>query len=273
VTIGDGLDTASHAFLESLSKWGPAVAAVAVAQALPPLVAGDVTSWYTVDREAGRIVWNVDLQDKIGPLLLAVLVSAVVSVVCGWIFSATAIAGLRGRPMDAGWIVSRGLVSVVAGIVLAAGVLAGILAAIIVLAYLAVIAGPVAALGAFAGVIGLIYVLLRLAFFTLAVFDGFGPIASFEESWRLSERGVTRVFGWGLIALLVGIGFTILGAIASTVLRGMHQQVLAQIVSGLFTSAASVFALFLLTVLYESQRARHAMPAPSAMAETTTPSL
>ena len=255
ITIGVGIEVAWNAMVASWRKWLPAVAALGIVQALPTLVVGNIGTWYQVDRYTNKIIWNPALQEKVGALTLSLLVIMIVSAIAGWVITGTAISGLRGRPMTAGWVVSRGLVSIVAGIVLAVGFIVVGFAGLIVVAVLARLAGIMALL-AIAGVVALVYVVIRLIFFTVAIFDGFGALDSFSESWQLSDQSVWRLFGWALMAGLIGLGFSILSAIAAGVAGSLKVSGVAEMASGVVSGTSTVLVLFLLTVLYESQRAR-----------------
>jgi hypothetical protein len=256
VTIGDGIELAVHALTVSWKKWGPAVAAVAAVQAVPSLVVGDIGAWYEIDRYTGRVIWSPALQEKAWLLGLSFLLVLAVTMVSGWVFAGVAISGLRNRPLTAGWVATRGLLTLAAGILIGVCIFVTLIAGILVLVVLVATTGPLALLALLAGIVGLVYLAVRLAFFTLAIFDGYGALDGIAESWSLSERSVARVFGWGLMAALIGLGFSIAGGIVSGSLSSMHQDVAAEVASAGITCVSSVFLVFLLTVLYESQRSR-----------------
>jgi hypothetical protein len=256
VTIGDGIELAMHALTVSWKKWGPAVAALALVQAVPSVLVGNIGSWYGTDRYTGRVIWNPALQDKAGLLALSFLLVAAVTVASGWVFAGVAISGLRNRPLTAGWVVSRGLLTVAAGILVFICLFVAIVACALIFIVLAAMTGLLAILALLAGVVGLIYVAVRLVFFTLAIFDGYGALDGLTESWALSERSVMRIFGWGLMGFAISLGFSILGGIVTATMSSMHQPVAGAVVSAGITGVASVVLVFLMTVLYESQRSR-----------------
>jgi hypothetical protein len=100
------------------------------------------------------------------------------------------------------------------------------------------------------------YIAIRLVFVNLAVFDGFGPIEAIRESWRISQRSVLRLLGWGLMAFLLGLGFVIVGGLASSPFSATGLAAVGQAASAAVTTTGSCLVVFLMAVLYESQRAR-----------------
>jgi hypothetical protein len=164
--------------------------------------------------------------------------------VASWIVTGVVITNLRGRPLTAGYVVERGLNLIAAGILL--GLALG--AAGLVLILLVFMAPPLGILAFLAAIPVLIYLEIRLIFISLAVFDGFGPIGAIEEAWRLSRDSVLRLLGWGLVAGLLS------GAVSAAGSASRAPIVLAASLT--LSEAASLLLVFLMAMLYESERAR-----------------
>ena len=107
-----------------------------------------------------------------------------------------------------------------------------------------------------AAIPGAIYLLIRLIFTSLAIFDGFGPIAGIRESWRLSQGSVSRMLGWGALAFLVTIGIGILAGVIAAGFDGSGLLAVAEAASAAVTLTGSCLIVFMMAVLYESERAR-----------------
>ncbi len=255
IGIGDGLQTAFDYLQAAWRRWLPAVVAIAVVTGFLYLLLGSVStaSLYYIDASTGQLVWQPDAGNQLSRLAGIELASGLVGLVGGWVFTAAAIAGLRNRPMTTAFVVVRGLLSVVASILLA------LLVGVAAIAWFVLLLGVpgIALLLLLALIPALIYVAVRVAFFTIAIFDGYGPIEGIREAWRLSRGGVVRLFGWALMAILIEIGFGIVAGIVGGLLGGGSLLPLGQAVTTLVTTTGSCFVVFMMAVLYESQRARH----------------
>jgi hypothetical protein len=165
-----------------------------------------------------------------------------------------AIAGLRGWRLTPTVVLSRGLVSLASMLIAGAALVGGAMAVAVLLA----LVPPLGVLAAFAAFVVAIYFWVRISFATLAVFDGFGPLAGLRESWRLSGGAVWRMIGWALMAILIGLGFSIAAGMGSAPFSGStpSSMALSQGISVAVTSVATVVTVFMQAVLYESQRAR-----------------
>ena len=264
-TIGvtDGVQVAFAYLQTSWRRWLPAVvvvalcALVAYALLLGSIDSFDIRSFYYVDPNTNRIVWYSDGQTRLWSLILPFaavgLITAVLGLIASWVFSATAISGLRNQPLTMSRVISRGLLTLVAGLVIAAA----FIGAAIVWLVGTVLAPPVGILALLVAIPGAIYVEIRLNFLSLAIFDGFGPIEAIRESWRISQRSVLRLFGWGLMASLLILGFAIVGGIAASVFTATGLAAVGQAASTAVSTTGSCLVVFLMAVLYESQRARH----------------
>jgi hypothetical protein len=271
-TIGvtDGVQVA-FAFLQtSWRRWLPAVAVMAVCALVAWAVIAasigsvDFGSFYYTDPYTNRLIWYPGGQERLWSLvrqyLVIELVTAVLGTIAGWVFSATAICGLRNQPLTVPGVVGRGLLSVIAGICIAVVVALAVIGVVVATVVVAMIAPPLGAILLIAEFLALIpvtlYIVIRLAFVNLAVFDGFGPIEAIRESWRISHRSVLRLFGWGLMGLLLTLGFGIVGSFASAPFGAAGLAAVGQGASTAVTTTGSCLTIFLMAVLYESQRAR-----------------
>lgn len=239
--------------MASWQKWLPAVLLLSGLEFIVYLLfVPDFSSLYYIDDYTGKLVWSPDAGTKIPPMVAGLILVAVLGMVVSWVFVAIAIAGLRNRPVTVEQIVVRGLLTLGASLLLSLAVVVAMVPVAVVL----VAAPPLGILLIFAAIFVFIYVEIRLIFFNLAIFDGFGPIEGLRESWRLSQGSVGRLFGWGLMAALIGMVFSIVAGFISTPLTVMHANEAGQAVSYVVQSAGSCFTVFLMAVLYESQRAR-----------------
>jgi hypothetical protein len=254
ITVTEGIQDAFGFLGATWRMWLPVVGAVAGATFFLLVLIGPISTSYLyyVDSYSGAIHWYGNAGSQAGHLALYTLATLAVSLIAGWVISAVAISGLRNRPVTAAFVVSRGLYSFLASIVLAfAGVATSFVLVIVV-----VIVPPVGILLLLAAIPVIIYLSIRLIFVTLAIFDGFGPIEGIQESWRLSQQSVTRMFGWGLMAVLITLGFGILGGIASAPFTARGSEPVNEAISTAVGTVGSCFTVFMMAVLYESQRAR-----------------
>ena len=248
ITVSDGIQDAFKYLQLTWRKWLPAVAAMALFAILTHVAGGSFYdgSWYHTNPYTGVTTLTPDAAQKVVGTMVA-------GVIASWIYNAAAISGLRGRPLTVGFVVSRGLISILTGLILAFA----FVAAVVVLIIAAVATRGVGVLALFLLIPLAVYIGIRVVFSTLAVFDGFGPIDAISESWRLSKGSVLRMFGWGVLAALMLFGFTILGGIVASVfgtssgLAGIGQGA-----SALVSGAGSVLMVYMMAVLYESERSR-----------------
>jgi hypothetical protein len=250
ITVTEGIQHAFGYLGESWRKWLPFVVVLGIAQFIVYLALGSVSSAdiYTTDPYTGRMVLASDATARITALFWVSLLSVAVSTVVGWGFTGIAISGLRGTPLTPAWLVNRGIIAFLAEIV----VLVVSITVVIVTIVVILVTLGVGALALFIAIPVGVYLAIRYtAFSTLAIFDGFGVIDGFRESWRLSQSAVLRIIGWGLMSVLISIGFSIVTlplAIFGAVGSGL---------SGGVQGVYSAFAVFFMAALYESQRARH----------------
>jgi hypothetical protein len=254
ITVTQGIQDAFRYLGLTWTKWLPVVVIVALFASLAGALIGPVTTSgiiYT-DRFDGQIYWTANAGDRLGRYSEFTLLSSIASTVGSWVFLGLAIGGLRQRQMPVSRMLIRGLWSVVASILIGAV----FFVAVFVLIFLTVGLRGIGLLFLFAAIPAGIYFLIRVVFTNLAVFDGFGPLAGIQESWRLSQGSVLRLFGWGLLAFLMSFCFGFVGGIVSLPFSGTNSQALSQGISGGFAAFASCFTTFMLAALYESQRAR-----------------
>jgi hypothetical protein len=255
IAISDGIQSAFSYLQTTWQKWLPVVVVSAVLTGVLYMLLGAANTrpLYYVDDYTGRLVWYPDAANRIWGIVGVQLGTTVVSLVSGWVFTALAIAGLRNRPLTVSFVVVRGLVSMLASLLLGAVAIGALFA----LAIAIVAAPPVGLLLGLVAIPVVVYFVIRVIFYTLAIFDGFGPIAAISESWRLSTRAVLRMFGWGLMAFVITIGFGIFAVLLGNLFTSPRLMAIGQAVSSLVTMTASCYTVFLMAVLYESERARH----------------
>jgi hypothetical protein len=270
IGVTDGVQVAFAYLQTSWRRWLPAIAVMAVcvlvayAVILASIGTVDIKSLYYVDQYTNKLVWYPGGQERLWSLVrqyLAVgLVTGVLGTIAGWVFAAIAICGLRNQPLTIPGVVGRGLLSLVAGIVIAVVAVLTVIGIVVVTAIVVVIVPPLGAILIIAEVLAFVpvawYIAIRLVFVNLAVFDGFGPIEAIRESWRISQRSVLRLLGWGLMAFLLGLGFVIVGGLASSPFSATGLAAVGQAASAAVTTTGSCLVVFLMAVLYESQRAR-----------------
>ena len=276
LTVTQGIQDAFRYLGTTWRRWLPMVVAVAVctlalyAVLYAILGSSDFTNLYYVDRYSSRIQWAPDAQAKLLSLVFPMLalgsVYLVVSAVAGWVFCATAIDGLRNRPFSASNLINRGLRAIAAGIVIGL-VGSGAFFALIVFT---IVTLGIGILLWFVAIPAAVYVAIRISFYNLAIFDGFGPIDGIKESWRLSKGSVLRIFGWGLMAGLIGIVFSFASSFVSIPFTLAGAQAVGQALSTAIAMTASCFSIYMMAVLYESERARK-NPAAYGLVQTPNP--
>ena len=262
IGVSDGIQDAFGYLQKSWRTWLPVVGVIAACALVTHALVGslDINALYHEDLNTGRVVWSPDALNKVSGSIAARLVDTVLSGIGGWVFYATAIAGLRNRPVTAASVIGRGLTTVLSGIIVAAAVIVLVTGLVLGLAAVTISAPAVGRLLIIltltAGIPTAIYIFVRLVFTGLAIFDGFGPIAGIEESWRLSRGSVSRMLGWGALAFLMTIGISIIASVIVAPFIGSGLAPFAEAASAAVTLTGSCLIAFMLAVLYESERAR-----------------
>jgi hypothetical protein len=259
VTIGEGLALAARYWAASVERWVLPVVAVALASGLVTwLFPSSLSDAATLERLLRANINGTPLDPTEVPRLVAgPLAVAIISLVAGWFLTANAIVGLRNRDMALAWVVSGGLRSFVANLLIALVVL-GVLFPLLALGalgvFLALAALPVA-----------VYLSFRISFWTLAIFDGESIGSGFGMSWRISRGAVLRLLGWSLALLPLGILATI-GQVVVDAVIGPASQPVADAISAAMDATVTSYSILVLAVLYESQRARRMAPQPAVAA-------
>ncbi|HEX7498296.1 MAG TPA: hypothetical protein VF344_07535 [Candidatus Limnocylindrales bacterium] len=262
ISVSDGVQDAFQYLQKSWQTWLPVVGVVAACALVTHAIVGslDINSLYHQDVITGRVVWNPDAWSKVSGALAARLVDAVLSGIAGWVFYATAIAGLRNRPVTLAGVVGRGLTTVLSGLIVAAAAIVLVTGLFLGAAAVAIGAPGIGrlliVLLIVAAVPAAIYVVIRLIFTGLAIFDGFGPIGGIQESWRLSQGSVLRMLGWGALALLMTLGVSIIAGVIVAPFSGSRLAAVAEGAGAAVTLTGSCLVAFMMAVLYESERAR-----------------
>jgi len=263
IGVTDGVQIAFAYLQATWRKWLPMVALIAACAFVVYLIVGTVNTadLYYVDRYTGNTVWSEpELRKYLTGILAAGAVVGLVTLVASWVFYATAVAGLRNRPVTLENVVVRGLLFLVAGILMGVVAVVAILALIIVTVIVTVLIPPLGILLililAFAAIPVALYLEARLILTGMAIFDGFGPIDGIKESWRLSNGAVLRLLGWGVMAWLISLAFGIVAAVVSTPFSIGGLTPVGQAFSAGVTAVASCLTTYMVAVVYESQRAR-----------------
>ena len=253
-TVTGGIQDAFTYLGASWKRWLPVVVAISACTFVLSALLGsiDTTNLYYTNRFTNQITWYPDAGNRLIRAAVFGLLTGLVTLVGSWVFTATAIAGLRNKPLTISDIVVRGVLSFIAGIIVGVAVIC----AVIVLVIVTIAVPPIGFLLLLAATPVAIYFAIRIIFASLAIFDGFGPIEGIQESWRLSNGSVGRLFGWGLMAGLISIGFSIVGTLLAAPFDASKAQPLGQAFSAAVTTIGSCFTVFMLAVLYESERAR-----------------
>jgi hypothetical protein len=254
ITVTQGIQDAFHYLGATWQKWVPVVAVIAVCNLVLYAFVGSTgtgqilyTNPYT-----NHVTWQPDASSHIAGLVATALLTVLVTIIGSWVYSATAISGLRNRPLTIAGVLERGILTVVAGILIGLAI-AGVS---IVWILVTVLVPPVGILLLLAAIPVGIYLEIRLIFLSLAIFDGFGPIDGMHESWRLSNGSVMRLIGWGLMAVLLALVFSIAGGLVAAPFTLAKAAPIAQALSSAVTTIGSCFTVFMMAVLYESERAR-----------------
>ena len=251
VTLGEALPLAARYWRATWDRWLLVVLAVALATGLAEwLLGGTVIDQRTMSRALlPGTSGQIDPSELPG-LMAGPLAVGIVSIVGGWFLLANAVAGLRGREITLAWVVSSGLRSFVATMIVAV-VFVGLLT-------VAAGLGPMGLVVLLALTPVLVYVGLRLQFWSLAVFDGssIGPGA--RASWTLTQDAVLRVLGWGLAIFGLGLLVAAVDLALGFVLAGA--PVIGIVVGSAIDTAFGAFTVVVTAILYESQRLRTQPP-------------
>jgi hypothetical protein len=259
VTLGEALPLAARYWRATWDRWLLVVLAVALATGLAEwLLGGTVIDQRTMSLALlPGTSGQIDASELPG-LMAGPLAVGIVSIVGGWFLLANAIAGLRGREITLAWVVSSGLRSFVATMVVAL-VFVGLLT-------VAVGLGPVGLVVLLALTPVLMYVGLRLQFWSFAIFDGSSIGQGARASWSLSRNAVLRALGWGLAIFGLGLLVVVIDLALGFLLAGV--PVIGSVVGSAIDTAFGAFTVVVTAVLYESQRLRTqpqpAMVYPSA---------
>jgi hypothetical protein len=254
ITVTQGIQDAFNYLSSTWKTWLPVVLVISGCAFLVALAFGtvDTSSIYYQDQYSGRVVWRTHASTEFWRLMMLSGLSSLATLVGGWIFIGTAIAGLRHQRLTASIVVTRGLLTIVYGLMIAAVAIPLALVWAIIL----VAAPALGILLVFAVIPVVIYFAVRLVFASLAIFDGFGPIAAITETWQLSSGSVLRLFGWGLMAFLITLAFSIMSGIASAPFSASGAAPFALAISSGIGSVVACVTVYMMAVLYESQRAR-----------------
>ncbi len=255
VTIGEGLTLAARYWAASVERWVLPVAAVALASGLVTwLFPSSLSDTATLERLLRASINGTPVDPSEMPRLVAgPLAVAIVSLVAGWFLTANAIVGLRNRDVTLGWVVTGGLRSFVANVLLGLVVLSALF--------------PLLALGAIGVLLALaliplaIYLSFRVSFWTLAVFDGERISSGFGVSWRITRGAVLRLFGWSLALLPLGIAAAIVQLLVDLLIGSVSPPLGDAVSAGIDTTVTS-YSILVLAILYESQRERRLGPQP-----------
>lgn len=249
VTLREALSLGGRYWRATWDRWLLAVLAVGIASGL-------VTWLFPVSAVGSQALAQALMPGTAGaldpsalPALLAgPLAVGLVGLVADWFLIANAVAGLRGREVTGGWVLSAGLRTLLAVIAVsfaATTVLMLMLALGVIGLGLVLVAFP-----------ALIYLAIRLQFWMLGVFDGLGVGGGLRTSWALTRHAVLRVVGWWLALFVLSLGLSVIDAVVGAVL-GTVAAVPAAVSAGL-TTTFQAFTTIVFAILYESQRQRQA---------------
>ena len=122
IGVFDGIQDALTYLQTSWRKWLPVVGVIAAFSFVAYVLTGpfDPGVLYHTDVDTGRVVLNSDALSKLYGSIASGLSYLLLAAIGGWFFSATAIGGLRNRPLTFSRVIARGLVTVLSGIIVAA---------------------------------------------------------------------------------------------------------------------------------------------------------
>jgi hypothetical protein len=254
VTIGEGLTLAARYWAASIERWVLPVAAVALASGLVTwLFPASLADRATLERLMRMSIDGTPLDPSEVPRLVAgPLAVAIISLVAGWFLTANAIVGLRNRDVTLPWVLTGGLRSFVANLMIALAVLSVLLPLLSL--------GAIGLLLAMAAIPVALYLSFRVSFWTLAVFDGERISSGFGVTWRITRGAVLRLLGWSLALLPLGIAAAIAQVIVDVVVGPASRPLADAFSAGLDTTVTS-YSILVLAILYESQRGRRLQPA------------
>jgi hypothetical protein len=260
VALGDGIGVAWGYLGATWRSWLPLIVAVGLADLLIGLMTNsimptDSTKWFTEDPVTGRLVASAEFNAALGRIVAAGLLRGLIGLVAGWFVTGIAIAGLRGRPLELGWILGRGVTAFLTSILVGLAIVSVVVIWLVAILISAVFP-PLLLVTIPGGCVFLVWVVVRLIFTTLAVFDGRGVFDALAESWDLSNRSVMRLLGWGFVAWLIGIAFWIATGFVTAAFSAGGAAAVASGLSSAASQVAACFSTFMLAVLYESQGLR-----------------
>jgi hypothetical protein len=254
VTVIDGISMAATYWRASWALWILPVAAIVLVNGLAEIVFGNAKLDSTTITGGG---FGRPLTfPKLTPAQIAgPLATSLVGLVANWFITAIAVAGLRNRPVTAGWVVVGGLRSIGAALLIGMALTLGF-----GLLIGAAAISPILLLALFVVVPAAVYVSSRLWFWTLAVFDEMGVMDAARFSWHISQASVLRILGWGIVGALIVMAVMVLTLIPTFLLTFTGVSAIGMMVATGLTETCSVFSLMMMAVLYESQRWRYAPP-------------
>lgn len=261
IAIGAGLSIAARYWRATADLWSLPVAIVAAVTAVATWAISGLAPGATLP---ATFTPGMDPMTLIGPLLPQLIVSAIVigsvTMVAGWVYLSIAIAGLRGYRVMPGWILRRGVRAFAADLLVTVvvGAVFGVLALFSLVGGLGLLA--VVMIAAF---VPAIYVSIRLAFWSLAIFDGADIIGGFHATWRISRGAVVRILGWGIMVAVIGLVVRAAAELVTTPI-GDGSPVRAGIIAAI-TEVFAAYSMIALAVIYESQRRRAVLTSPMAM--------
>lgn len=265
ITVGEGLSAAADYWRRTWDVWLLPVIALGIIGAATTWLLGSITFDQVAFAQDMRRADMANMLLQVLPTAAGVvLITTLASVVVSWILLANAVAGLRGRPLSAGWIVGSGLRATLASLLLAGAVVA-------VFGLTAILAPRALPVVFLLGIVPLAYLFVRLTFWQYAIFDGAGITAGLRASLAISRGGVLRIIGWNLA--LVGIGLAV--GLGAGLVNALFQRDFAAVGGGITASVNGAFTAYQLiatAILYESQRMRQVPqppPAPTAIAPTS----
>ncbi len=248
IGLVDALRAAGRYWLATPAHWVLPVVAVALVNLLAALVLGGAA---ITSEQLQAVLVNGPLgtqmdMERLPKVIAGPVAVGLVTLVARWFLVANAIAGLRGRELTAGWVVTSGLRAFLADMLVSLSM--------VILFSVALSLGPTGLLVILAVAPLAIYLGIRLQFWTLAIFDGRSVFGGADTSWRVTRRAVLRVAGWALailgLGILVAIPLTIVDLVAGSV------PVVGAVIGGTAEMALSAFTVVVMAILYESQRLR-----------------
>jgi len=253
ITVSDGVRDAWNYMLATWRRWSPIMLVAGVIGALVSLATSDsFSSVLYYDQVDGTYRVTNNWPDQAGGVAALLILQLVVTFLATCYYYGLAVSGLRGRPLTVGWLIERGILNLVADVLLTLGFVACVLFLVIV----AIATGGVGILLFFVAIPVAIYVAVRLVLVDMAIFDGAGPIEGIQASWNLTRGAALRVFGWGLMGVLISILFGIGATLIAMPFTAAKATAATELISSVATGVATVLVTFMVAILYESPRAR-----------------